>query len=536
MKREMVNLTLSVHEDSDLVTLPYAQQTRFVVSMVTTFRHGLFLEANFGDGHSRTINLEEGSTANKNKSEQGISMLMSYGVGCQLVINIEHEYDMQGAFKPNVRLHDNSTSKTTELSDKIIVLNELKQATVLGVSTSALAVGRVANLSVSFKVSSINVTYYWSIEDTEHTVSENYTKNGNTLNHRFDKPGSYTIHMKAENLVSLVEACKHIEVQYAVAELTLSTGQEPFVKTGEFISFVATIGSGTDVDFDWDVSDAHGNTYLGFVKYENKSLSYVNHSFANPGEYNISVRAWNLIGQLNYFYPETVIVEDPVQGLDLTFASPILLGNHTEIIATVTAGTMVKFAVDFGSGKEVVESKGIYHAYITKEMVKVGRHNVKVYAYNNVSEESETIMIEVQADIPDVSVTTSIKPVRREPINFVARLRSTYIFNSYALRSSYLISMGRESKLPTPTHQYFASVSGYIYSLLPMQMQNYIVSGVIHLLPIFKSNHPPLLPIFWGIIIHLPHILGQSYTSPIFLGNHTPPIYWGNHPPPHILG
>ena len=127
--------------------------------------------------------------------------------------------------------------------------------------------------------------------------------------------------------------------------------------------FTATINSGSSVNYTWSFGD--GTTGGG---------ANASHVYANPDVYTAVVTASNSVSIVTATTTVTVTVTDVViEGLTAVNSSPTELGTAAFLTATITAGSNVSYAWDFGDGtagagatvSHVYASLGVYTAVVT---------------------------------------------------------------------------------------------------------------------------------------------------------------------------
>ena len=173
-------------------------------------------------------------------------------------------------------------------------------------------------------------------------------------------------------------ACDTGAFEYeAIAGLTASNDSPTTL--GSTTNFSAPVTAGTNVSYAWDFGD---ETF--------GSGAVVTHTYETPGIYTATVTASNSISEGD---ADTIAtVEEAIAGLFAYNDSPTTLGSTTNFSATVTAGTNVSYAWDFGDetfGSEAVVS----HTYETP-----GIYTATVTASNSISTEMATSQVNVIGD------------------------------------------------------------------------------------------------------------------------------------------
>jgi uncharacterized repeat protein (TIGR01451 family) len=132
---------------------------------------------------------------------------------------------------------------------------------------------------------------------------------------------------------------------------------------GDTTFFTATITSGSNVSYVWDFGD--GNSASG--------SPLANHEYGAVGTYTAIVTATNTAGSWTATTPVT-ITDVPITGLTAINDSPTVVGQTTLFTATISSGTGVSYAWDFGDGLGsgtgaetgyIYTAAGVYTATVT---------------------------------------------------------------------------------------------------------------------------------------------------------------------------
>ncbi|KAK2179461.1 hypothetical protein NP493_490g01043 [Ridgeia piscesae] len=154
--------------------------------------------------------------------------------------------------------------------------------------------------------------------------------------------------------------------------------------------------------------------------------SIATHAFSTPGDYNVSVTVTNMLKSVTASLPFLVSVQEPIAGLSLTPSNPTLLANMTTFVATVTQGSHIRFRFHFGAESELSPVTSTNKSVTVRHKFEdAGSYEVTVHAVNDVSEESRTVTIIVQAAVSSVSIKTTPAAVVGEHTPFCAHLNET---------------------------------------------------------------------------------------------------------------
>ncbi len=147
---------------------------------------------------------------------------------------------------------------------------------------------------------------------------------------------------------------------------------------GETSILTATVISGTNVLYDWDLGD--GITATGAV---------VSHVYPEIGVYTSTVTATNAVSTAQ---SETLldIYEDAITGLLAVNNSPAILGETTILTATVVSGTNILYDWSLGDGITTT-GKVVSHVY-----PDIGVYTATVTASNAVNTAEAITLVEVQ--------------------------------------------------------------------------------------------------------------------------------------------
>lgn len=156
---------------------------------------------------------------------------------------------------------------------------------------------------------------------------------------------------------------------------------------GQTTTFTATMFVSDTFSFAWDFGD--GNNGSGQI---------AAHTYEQVGEYTAVVVATGISG--TYTATTSVTVDEVIAGLTASNDGPTEVGNPTTLMASITAGTDVSYAWDFGDGN-TGSGAVVLHTYASE-----GVYTAVVTATNMVSMETATTMVTV-----DVSEFMVFMPV-----------------------------------------------------------------------------------------------------------------------------
>jgi hypothetical protein len=179
-------------------------------------------------------------------------------------------------------------------------------------------------------VSGTNVSYAWDLGD-------GITATGSIVEHIYPAIGDYTATVTATNAVSQAQATTMVEVYEEPISGLSAVSNGPTI-LGQTTILTATVVSGTNVAFMWDLGD--GITATG---------SIVEHIYPAIGVYTATVTATNSVS-IAQAITQFAVYEEPITGLSAANNSPTFLGEPTILSASVISGTNVIFEWDLGDG------------------------------------------------------------------------------------------------------------------------------------------------------------------------------------------
>jgi hypothetical protein len=209
-----------------------------------------------------------------------------------------------------------------------------------------------------------------SFNPTGHSLMTFSISRGETIHN----PGSVTLCMFKEMGWTVAESCGVTPIS------GLTAANDGPTVLGNPTELTATITDGNNVTYEWDFGDGDSDT--GAV---------VSHQYAAPGTYTAEVTATNSVNQET---ATTIVhVDEAISGLTAANDGPTVLGNPTELTATITGGSNVTYEWDFGdstSGSGPVVS----HQYTAP-----GTYPAEVTATNSLGQETATTIITIDEPI-----------------------------------------------------------------------------------------------------------------------------------------
>ncbi|CAG0931221.1 Collagenase ColH [Thermoflexales bacterium] len=174
---------------------------------------------------------------------------------------------------------------------------------------------------------------------------------------------------------------------------------------GSATNFTATISAGTNVVYQWNFGD--GSTANG---------ASASRTYAAIGTYTATVTATN---SSNSQVATTIVtvVDVPIAGLNASNDSPTRLGNATNFNATISAGSNVIYAWDFGDG---ATDSGATPAHT---YAALGTYTATVTATNSVNQQvATTVVTVIDQPISGLTATNDSPTQLGSATNFTATL------------------------------------------------------------------------------------------------------------------
>ena len=282
---------------------------------------------------------------------------------------VTHTYTAPGSFNATVTA-TNGTNSSSALTVVNILDEPISGLSAQNDSPTYLGDSTILTATIEFGT---NVTYVWNYGDGSFG-------SGAISSHIYPDLGNFTAIVTATNIFNSMATSTIVAiVEEPITGLTATNDSPTFL--GGITHFIATIATGTSVTYSWDFGDGI-----------NGSGATPSHMYDDLGDYTAVVTATNSVssGTANTL---VTIVEVPISGLAATNDSPTELGSLTILTATITGGTHVSYAWDFGddtTGNGAIETH-TYHS--------VGIYTTIVTATNSINTASATTMVTI-IDVP----------------------------------------------------------------------------------------------------------------------------------------
>ncbi|XP_064614219.1 uncharacterized protein LOC135477926 [Liolophura sinensis] len=402
VNHSLSNLSMSLHEDSPRLVTPL-QPVKFLLKVETASRRDTYMELFISSKNRRVFIVKEFNTSALALSKPDRAVIAaSYGEGCTLEVNLDHVFLSEGHYRPVITAFNNVSNITAKSSDHVLVVQKLSVPRLHAASVTALNVP--SKYHVDFEVKSRNMSLTWSILTQSMTPLHTVVDASQTWTYTFTTPGRYVVAVSASNIQGNVSTWAPVYVQVPVTGLTLVQPPQFHAPLGHTLSLSATIEGGSDVEFTWNFSDPSHFTDV----IDKNSTTYANHTYFKPGKYNVSVVAQNNVSREVASLAELFIVQQRVTFVALQSTEPTALGNATIFLSFIDKGTDINFDFDFGQGKGREPGKGEHKPegkyFVTHFFTRTGIHQVKVFAYNLVSEVTSQIDVIVEEPAPQFRI------------------------------------------------------------------------------------------------------------------------------------
>jgi len=286
---------------------------------------------------------------------------------------------------------------------------EVAPAGLTASNNSPTTLGEQTDFSASIS-EGCNVEFSWDFGDGS-------TAQGNPVSHVYGQAGDYTVTVTAQNNIGQAStATLATVIDIPIAGL-VATNDSP-TTLGSSTTLSADITAGSNVTYSWLFGDGTSGTGETIM-----------HIYPDAGSYIAQVTAQNGVSE-QIVTTNVTIVDQQISGLGASNNSPTTLGNSTTLCASVSTGTNVSFAWDFGDGAtSSTTSNCLFHQYAT-----VGTFSASVIASNSINQQETSTNVTI-LDIPiNGLVAFSDSPTKLgNPTSFWASVSSgssvVYIWN-----------------------------------------------------------------------------------------------------------
>lgn len=326
---------------------------------------------------------------------------------------VEHAYAKEGTYEAFVIATDGTYTKraatTVEIISGTTPIFPIEGLNATG--DSPTLAGNPTNFLATV-IKGEPATYVWDFGDGSATAQ------GSAVSHIYQRPGDYWVTVSATNKDTPEPVKKTIGVWIFEApprELHAVYAPTQVVVDNQ-VTFTATVKSGSNVIFDWSISD--GRTATGRI---------LTHAFTQIGVHEVRVRASNSAGEIFLSIP-IFVADKPPAILDIIENSPKGPGQSINFTAFVLSNSLISGVWRWGDGTQIaiapdpaqnglsVKQLNNAHSYnapgrylVTLDVSNTGGGIAKdVVVYINKNRPQETMQI---GHIP-------LNPVAGKPITF----------------------------------------------------------------------------------------------------------------------
>ncbi|XP_076349473.1 uncharacterized protein LOC143246519 isoform X3 [Tachypleus tridentatus] len=235
------------------------------------------------------------------------NVIYDWKIGEKEILNagpvVRYIFPMTGEYSVRVSLRNHlpntdscgTFEKNSEAAKKIFVLDKLQdvELCVRDAKGGFVCEGEVnipAKEKVMLRATVVPNNKYthflWYLGDSDLSLRTETS----VFNHTYENVGSYAVTVLAKNHISNASSSTiKIHVLNKVQNLRIKSSNK--IRFGQEIEFMALFWFGSDLTFEWSFGD-------GTATVTTRSTS-VNHTYANVGEYQVKLKAWNTISQGN---------------------------------------------------------------------------------------------------------------------------------------------------------------------------------------------------------------------------------------------
>ena len=226
------------------------------------------------------------------------------------------------------------------------------------------------------------------------------TGTNNSVGHSFTRAGEFNVTVQAFNAISHLEAWVIVHAQEMVEgfELMVNDNASP----GSSITFRFLQTKGDNVSYIINFGDGGSNQII--------TTNSVVKVYNNVGVFNVTAEAVNQISSQNI--TKTITVQRQIQGLAFVYPIRAVETRSPTVISwSITDGSDVKFAIDYGDGTAQVLDANVVGMNVTvhHNYSSWGEYPVIITAYNLVGP-NNTISGKAAVDDPVVGLVAHAQP------------------------------------------------------------------------------------------------------------------------------
>ena len=246
-----------------------------------------------------------------------------------------------------------------------------------------VAVNETIQLQIRLSKGS-NVTFWFDVGDKRALTITSLTKKL-----KYANPGNFLVKGRAENVLGNKTYSRVLAVQEKIKSIHF-TKDIPFIRVFQKMSINWEIKGGTNVTtlISWG-DGSHENVSNISCQYREPDSTYSceeSHIFTNAGSYVVKLTAQN--GVSSKRVNRTVSVQDPIEGLSITFPSQkywnTFVYKEIAITTQITKGTEVEYQFNLGDGRTLNTSTSA----VSIKYYSEGNYTLSIIARNGISSNS----------------------------------------------------------------------------------------------------------------------------------------------------
>jgi CSLREA domain-containing protein len=294
--------------------------------------------------------------------------------------NVAVTTDFEGDARPLLSGFDIGFDEATSVSFEIPIY------CLSATNTSPTTLGNPTTLAATI-AGGTNVTYAWDFGDGG-------TASGATTNHTYAAVGTYLATVTAANGLGSVSATTTVTITDLPIS-GLSAANDSPTLLGQTTHFTATIGTGTNVTYQWDFGDSQIGTGIT-----------TSHIYTSAGPHTAIVTALNSTGSASASTPVTILWVKITSGAPpsttygSTYYHTFTAGGSGPIIWSIVSGTLPP-------GLVLNSATGA----LTGKPTQAGSFNFTIRASNNADQDDQAITMLVNKAVLTVTAQDAIRRV-----------------------------------------------------------------------------------------------------------------------------
>lgn len=339
---------------------------------------------------------------------QGSNILCHYNFNDSDIVvetkntTLKYFYKKIGTFRTSVTCF-NSISQAQTIANGTIVVEEKESITGLKVITQGTVFGKKSFISARMEKGTLFICE-WNLGDgTRITVDK--SQFSDVLNHSYSMVGDYKVYITCKNPNGIANASSVQAVEKPISGFAIQCPNPHFLTVNKEHNFSIYTSEGSKLTYAVHFGDGNNQTFANSMLLE---ATIVKHQYKNPGHYNVTAYAWNLIDKKKDHCDDLMVAEYPVKDIFISTNSPLRFEPGEVLFYLVTHNdvplpTNALLKWDFGNGHTYTvplvppKTDGIIRKY---KYDIPGIYAGSVTIYNNVSSKNFPFTIDIQKIIP----------------------------------------------------------------------------------------------------------------------------------------